>query len=82
MYTARDSLPESVGLRQSSEGSREGATWQSGRTMKALDAGVDADHRHSSGSALNNGGLCKVCAIIGEGKPRIMVEVRVTTPLL
>lgn len=50
--------------------------------MKSLDAGVDADHRHSSGSALNNGGLCKVCAIIGEGKPRIMVEVRVTTPLL
>lgn len=50
--------------------------------MKALDAGVDADHRHASGSALHNGGLSKVCAIIGEGKPRIMVEVRVTTPLL
>ena len=37
---------------------------------------------HSSGSALNSGGLCKVCDIITEGKPRIMVEVRVTAPLL
>ena len=50
--------------------------------MKALDAGVDVDHRHSSGSALNKGGLCEVCDVVGEGKPLIMMEVRVTTPLL